>query len=201
MAPRQLYLSWGSASTSSAVCVDGSTTGVWRHIADKYSVWEGEERLNDYTLKLFITDGTLGAAKGAVVLAAKNDLWFDFVFKDPNTGISYDLTDIYQIVPKGASTFTMTGNVITFYVDGVEYGKTTLYGPSTTDANRVTIKSKGGQVLTIGKTGKIGSESGMTPNVYGLYTERNIHTSTATTDKGNYVDNVNAVLWLIKQVG
>jgi hypothetical protein len=205
MAPRQLALSYGYDYTANAVCVDGSTTGVWRHIADKYTLWEGEERLNDYTLKLFITEGTLGAAKGVVVLAAKDGLWFDFVFKDPNTGTLYDLTDIYQIVPKGVSTFTMTGTEITFFVDGLEYGKTVLYGPSDpTGANPVTIASKiSGTVLTIGKTGNanVGKEAAaVTAGVYGLYTERNIHTSTATTDKGNYVDNVDAVLWLIKLV-
>jgi hypothetical protein len=202
MAPRHVLLGWNS-DTYNAVCVDGSTSNIWRNIADKYTFWDGEERLNNYSLKLIITEMDGTSVSGVTVLTAPNDEWFDFIFAYNSSPI--DVTDIYQIVPKGVSTFTITnGNQVTFFVDGLEYGKTVLYGPSDpTGENPVTITSKGGQILTLGKgTKKMAEGEGdpVTANVYGLYTERNIHTSTATTDKGNYVDNVNAVLWLIKEV-
>lgn len=200
MFSREVVEDWGG--TDNAVIVDGNTSGQWYTISDKNWMWSGPERTKNYSLKFLVTEDAAGSVSGTAVLAAPDDNWFDFIWDPNNDGT--DVTDIYQIVPKGVSQFTKdiaTGE-ITFFVDGEEYGKTVMHGPGDpTGANPVTLVSGSGQTLTIGKTKalKVGEGDTVQPGVYGLLTARSISDPSTGDDKSIYVGNVRGVLWLIQK--
>jgi hypothetical protein len=199
MSSREVVENWGG--TDNAIIVDGGASGQWYTISDKNWMWSSPDRAKNYSLKFLVTKEEAGSVSGTAVLTAPNDNWFNFIWDPNNDGT--DVTDVYQIVPKGVSTFTKTGGEITFFVEGEEYGKTVMHGPSDpTGANPVTLISGSGQTLTIGKTKalKVGEGDTVLPDVYGLLTPRSISTPDAGGDKSIYVDNVRGVLWLIQKV-
>lgn len=201
MFSREVKENWGG--TDNAVIVDGDKAGDWYSISDKNWMWGTCGRTKNYTLKILVTEEASGTVSGSAILSAPNDEWFDFVW-DPNTD-GTDVTAIYQIIPKGVSQFTKNSSTgeITFFVDGEEYGKTVMHGPSDpTGASPVTFTSGSGQVLTLGKTKSLqnGEGTDIASDVYGFLTPRDISNPDAVGDKSIFVDNVRGVLWMVQKL-